>query len=281
MMPWRSDAICFNFNAPDIFITDDAIDEMITEPLDVETLVVTADLEDYSFISKMKNLSQLYLYNASKFWNLSIIGELVNLRQICILHSRVICLDGLNTLLENKKKMIDAASNDDGARIAYGMEGVCIRSDESSLRLTSIYTHGVYIGELYLDLYTGDPSEESFPDEEKNDPYIRAIIIKANGEYEVSDIKKGHRALKEIVEGEVEGLTFAGHTDFIMFLNETGKIMGLPVNPLATVFSLEFTEETDFINGNVVICGLDEEGDSCDLSEEQITGFMKILDEID
>ncbi len=110
---------------------------------------------------------------------------------------------------------------------------------------------------------------------------IRTIIISANGEYEVADIKKGHRTLKLLVEGDVEGLTFAGHTDFIMFVNEVGKITGLPVNSKATIFSLEFTEKMSFINGDVVICGLDDEGDSCDLTDEQITAFMKILDEID
>ena len=109
---------------------------------------------------------------------------------------------------------------------------------------------------------------------------IRAIIIYANGEYEVADIKKGHRTLGLIVGGDIEGLTFAGHTDFIMFLNETGKLMGLPVNPKATIFSLEFTGKTELINGDVVICGIDKEGDSCDLTDEQISDFMKILDGI-
>ena len=71
MMPWSSDAICFNFNEPEEFVPDDAIDETIKDPLDVETLVVTADLKDYGFISEMKNLTQLYLYNAREFWDLS------------------------------------------------------------------------------------------------------------------------------------------------------------------------------------------------------------------
>lgn len=302
MMPWSSDAICFNFNAPEIFVPDDAIDEMIKDPLDVETLVVTADLKDYSFISEMKNLTQLYLYNAREFWDLSLIKDLVNLRQICIMHSKVICLDGLEMLLEKKKKLIDLASNDFGARIGYGIEGIRIHSDESTLRLTSIYNYGVRIGEMTLDLYTGGNPEDYPPyddepdswdetartdyettceDQPKSDDMIRTIIISANGEYEVADIKKGHRTLKLLVEGDVEGLTFAGHTDFIMFVNEVGKITGLPVNSKATIFSLEFTEKMSFINGDVVICGLDDEGDSCDLTGEQITAFMKILDEID
>ncbi len=35
-MPWRSDAYCYNFHTPKIFIPDDRINEMITDPLDVE-----------------------------------------------------------------------------------------------------------------------------------------------------------------------------------------------------------------------------------------------------
>ena len=58
-MPWRSDGYCYNFHTPKIFIPDDSISKMITDPLEVETLVVTSDLKDYSFISEMKNLTQL------------------------------------------------------------------------------------------------------------------------------------------------------------------------------------------------------------------------------
>ena len=118
-------------------------------------------------------------------------------------------------------------------------------------------------------------------DPEKHDAAIRAIIVKTNGKYEVAEVPKGYRSLEMIVGGDIEGLTFAGHTDFIMFLNETGKITDLPVNSKATIFSLEFTEKIDLINGDVVICGLDEEGDSCDLTDEQVSDFMKILDGID
>ena len=300
LMPWESDAICYNFHVPEVFIPDDAIEEMITDPLKVETLVVTADLKDYDFIEKMKNLKQLYLYHAGNFWDLSVIKDLIYLRQLCIMHSEVLCLDGLNELLINKKEALDLDSNSLAARITYGIEGIFIHSDESRLRLTSIYDYGVTIGELNLILYTGDCREESSPDEitrvsldrirdrEKTgskkhrgpSDRIRAIVAGSNGEYEVAEIKKGSESLRAIVGGDIEGLTFAGHTDFILFINEIGKIMGLPVNTLASVFSLEFVGEIPIIHGEVVICGLDEEGDTCDLTDEQIDAFIKILREI-
>ena len=139
-MPWRSNACCYNFHTPKIFIPDDRISEMITDPLDVETLVVTSDLEDYSFISDMKNLTQLYLYNARHLWDISIFKELVKLSQICIMNSKVICLDGLNALLVNKKKASESMSDDFNARITYGIEGIYIHSDESDHRITHIYS---------------------------------------------------------------------------------------------------------------------------------------------
>ena len=291
-MPWESDAICYNFNEPEVFIPDDSIIEMIKDPMDVETLVVTADLKDYGFIEKMKNLKQLYLYNAGNFRDLSVIKDLIYLRQICILHSEVLCIDGLEELIRNKKEAIDLGTNDLDARTTYGIEGIFIHSDESELRLTSIDNCGVYIGELNIILHTGSQTDDSSKDEitdEKtrskmptgSSDRIRAIILRSNMEYEVTYIKKPSESLKSIVGGDIEGLTFAGHTDFILFINEIGKIIELPVNALASVFSLEFVSEIPMIYGNVVISGLDEDGDICDLTDEQVRKFSKILDGID
>ena len=110
---------------------------------------------------------------------------------------------------------------------------------------------------------------------------MRAITIGTNGEYAVTELKNGRQSIKETVGGEIEGLTFAGHTDLIMFLNETGRIFGLETNAKASVFALEFVREIDFLHGDVVVCGLDDEGASCDLTDEQVKKFMQILDGID
>lgn len=59
--PWRYDATCYNFKAPDELILASEVGNIIN-PLDIEVLVIKCDLEDYSFISKMKNLRQLYVY---------------------------------------------------------------------------------------------------------------------------------------------------------------------------------------------------------------------------
>ncbi len=67
---------------------------------------------------------------------------------------------------------------------------------------------------------------------------MRAITIKTNGEYEVTELKNGRKSIEEIIGGDLEGVTYAGYTDFIMFLNEIGKIIGLEINALASVFAL-------------------------------------------
>ena len=149
-MPWRSDAYCYNFNIPKIFIPDDRIGEMITDPLDVETLVVTSDLEDYGFISEMKNLTQLYLYNCCKLCDSVFLEELVNLRQILIAHSRLADLKSLETLILNKKKAYENADNDFEARMTYGVEGIYIHSSKSEIEQHILNRQGVYIGELII-----------------------------------------------------------------------------------------------------------------------------------
>ena len=80
----------------------------------------------------------------------------MKLSQICIMNSKVICLDGLNALLVNKKKASESMSDDFNSRITYGIEGIYIHSDESDHRITHIYTHGIYIGELDIHPYRGD-----------------------------------------------------------------------------------------------------------------------------
>lgn len=273
---------------------------MIADPLEAEALVVTSDLEDYGFISEMRNLTQLYLYKARHLRELSFLEGLVKLRQICIIHSKVTCLDGLYGLLSNKKKEYERTRKDLEARIAYGTEGIYIHADHPDTWVAFLDTCGIYVGELSINLKLGSRKKDCLQiiegftshnmDEKefscncqpmpKGGAAMRAITIKTNGEYAVTEIKKGLEPLREAVGGEIEGLTFRGRTDFIMFLNETGRILGLPANALASVFSLEFVEETDIIHGDVIICGLDGEGGSCSLSDAQTEEFMRILDGI-
>ncbi len=107
---------------------------------------------------------------------------------------------------------------------------------------------------------------------------MRAIEMKTNGEYGVANIDKGLAALREAVGGEIEGVTFSGHSDLIMFVNEMGKAEDLPANCIATMLMLEIENVIDVICGDAVICGMDEDGKTCDLTDEQVDRLLLLLE---
>lgn|GEM_PF-4406402 len=106
---------------------------------------------------------------------------------------------------------------------------------------------------------------------------MRAIIMRTNGTIEVTQIEKGTATLDQIVEGSAEGVTFTGHTDMVMFLNEMGKYEELPINSRASLLFMEYEDTFGLLEGNAVLCGLDENGDTCDLSREQIEEVIHII----
>ena len=60
-LPWRYSSTCFNFKAPNItYHSEKEIDADSFER--VRTLVMAERISDPSFIGKMKNLEQLYIY---------------------------------------------------------------------------------------------------------------------------------------------------------------------------------------------------------------------------
>ena len=107
---------------------------------------------------------------------------------------------------------------------------------------------------------------------------MRVITMNAHGKYEIKDIEKGIRALQEEVGGEIEGVTFCGRTDLILFLNEMGKAEAEQVNCLATMVMLNYANVLDLVAGEAVICGMDEEGNTCSLSDEQIEELLYVFE---
>ena len=84
------------------------------------------DLDDYSFISQMHNLEQLYIYVGENLDNISFVTELKNLRQIYIAESHIESITPLADLLYKQKAIQDTL---EGIRwFTYGMEAICIRS---------------------------------------------------------------------------------------------------------------------------------------------------------
>ena len=134
--PWRYDSSCYNFQVPDETMTPEEA-AVTCDHLDVRTVVTEDVLEDYSFISRFKNLQQLYIYKGKSITDLSFIEDLVFLQQIVIISSNVESLEPLEKLID---KMINTLR-------PYGIEGICIQSDHE---LEMDKPHGIYIGELII-----------------------------------------------------------------------------------------------------------------------------------
>ena len=59
------------------------------------------------------------------------------------------------------------------------------------------------------------------------------------------------KELQEFVKGHIEIVTF---DDFIMVINEEGKLQNLPLNFVATLLYQSYYGDTDYIVGDCLIC---------------------------
>lgn len=106
-LPWKYDATCFNFRPAKELVHVSEIDSI--KKKDVESLIIGCDLEDYSFISDMTNLKQLYIYSGQNITELDFVKNLVNLTQLFIADSKVESVEGVVELLKKKARIIDEA----------------------------------------------------------------------------------------------------------------------------------------------------------------------------
>lgn len=94
--------------------------------------------------------------------------------------------------------------------------------------------------------------------------------LTSTGTFETREGTPDYAALRDGVGGYIEALRL-DHPDMgtlLMWLNEEGKLMGLTVNPMATVIAHAFRSifPDDFIAGNVVFTGPpDREGETTDI----------------
>ena len=162
-LPWRSTATCFNFKAPTRTILPG---DVIKRPKMVTTLVIGCVLDDYSFISKMKDLEQLYIYEATNITDLSFLKSLIKLRQVCIIDAHVDSLSGLVELINEKYNAYKpyselSPSQELDARLEYVFEGIFIQSD----------------------IYEGDGTELIMPDVCRNDIWVNGKHVKTGWFY--------------------------------------------------------------------------------------------------
>ena len=126
-LPWKHDSNCFNFKMPDEFVLDSAI-YYIKNPLEIETLVIGSDLEDYSFISRMSNLEQLYIYSGKNIDNLDFVEDLVNLRQLYISESNIKEIDSLVELVREQNAIFRDLEGI--KKLQFGFTAICVKSSK-------------------------------------------------------------------------------------------------------------------------------------------------------
>jgi hypothetical protein len=92
-----------------------------------------------------------------------------------------------------------------------------------------------------------------------------------------SDERLAYEAISAAVDGWIEGVALEGVTAYV---NEEGKLRGLPTNKIATTISHEDNAimPTDFICGNMIVMGeVDEDGEVTSLPEDFIPRVMNRL----
>jgi hypothetical protein len=85
--------------------------------------------------------------------------------------------------------------------------------------------------------------------------------------------------LKDRVGGWVEAvdISLPNEPEVSMYLNEEGKLKGLPYNPRASKLAAGSIRASDYIVGTVVLCGpVDEDGEDTGLAETQ-TEWLRLL----
>jgi hypothetical protein len=87
---------------------------------------------------------------------------------------------------------------------------------------------------------------------------MRAYLISSDETVAVREVDpQDDRALAALVGGDLQGSDYPGRADVYCYLNEEGKIHGLPVNRRATRLLAGALAADDWIAGNLVICGFD------------------------
>lgn len=111
---------------------------------------------------------------------------------------------------------------------------------------------------------------------------MKAILIKENSEIEVIDISKKMtlEELQKQVDGYIEWVTVNSKNNTGYYVNEEGKF-NKGMNELATkwwYWNILDERDTlkgfnDFISGDVVYMKIDEEGEDCSLTDDEIRDF--------
>jgi len=108
---------------------------------------------------------------------------------------------------------------------------------------------------------------------------LKYILIPVNGEPEVVELDGAtvpYDALVENIEGWLECVTV--DDDKTMWVDEEGKLNGLPVNHQATLLWEQSYGFTDVIVGPAVVSGgTDENGDTLGLTDVEVSEVLEAI----
>ena len=96
------------------------------------------------------------------------------------------------------------------------------------------------------------------------EPMIRVLKIEPHKEPQVIHIKNSLESLQKEVDGYLEIVVLSPTA--IMVFNEEGKIIGLEGNRRFN---------NDVIVGNIIIAGIDDNRDTCSLSDAELKTYME------
>lgn len=106
---------------------------------------------------------------------------------------------------------------------------------------------------------------------------MKGILITTDGECSICE-PCDYDHLSKMVGGWIECVSLKDHGD--MFINEEGKLLGLPINDVATSVANKFGNFDrffDLIVGNAVVVGpVDIEGSSTEVTEIVIQYFKNL-----
>jgi hypothetical protein len=109
---------------------------------------------------------------------------------------------------------------------------------------------------------------------------MKALVLKTNSTIEVEEDTNefvSYATLSRAVGGMIEAVTLPN--SLTLWVNEEGKLDGLPVNEYATkLFASAFGSGIDIIVGNAIVTGgADDEGETLGLTDEQVAELLSNL----
>lgn len=104
---------------------------------------------------------------------------------------------------------------------------------------------------------------------------MKTLHVKTDRSFNENIVDTNLETLQEAVGGLIQAVDLT--PSLTMWCNEEGKLIGLPVNPVATAMWTRYFGETDIIVGDVVFTGgCDEEGETTSILQNDADSIIKL-----